>query len=141
MTYFMPSNVTHHAYRMIGELKHTRSLRDYVRTYQRLMLDVPDMQEQDKLNWFILGFQPWAQSKVERCNPETLEDAYVVAERVVDTQHKSYTNTFKPLKKPDHGGKKKDRRERKDESSTQHQVEKRSFFRKNDNSENRVLKC
>ncbi|KAF3785779.1 hypothetical protein EJ110_NYTH27078 [Nymphaea thermarum] len=67
-TYFMPPNATRHAYRMVGELKHTGSLRDY----------------------------SWAQSEVERSNPETLEDAYVVAERLADTQRKSYTNTFKP---------------------------------------------
>ncbi|KAF3782308.1 LINE-1 retrotransposable element ORF2 protein [Nymphaea thermarum] len=137
-TYFMPPNATCHAYRMVGELKHTRSLRDYVRAYQRLMLDVPDMQEQDKLNWFILGLQSLAQSEEERSNPETLEDAYVVAERLTDTQHKSYTNAFKPSKKPDHGGNKDDRRERRDEPSTQRQV---TFFRKNDNSQNRVVKC
>ncbi|KAF3779114.1 hypothetical protein EJ110_NYTH33679 [Nymphaea thermarum] len=140
-TYFMPPNAIRHAYRMVGELKHTGSLRDYVRAYQRLMLDVPDMQEQDKLNWFILGLQSWAQSDVERSNPETLEDAYVVAERLADTQRKSYTNAFKPSKKPDHGGKKDDQRERKDEPSTQRQAERRTFFRKNDNSQNRVTKC
>ncbi|KAF3771604.1 hypothetical protein EJ110_NYTH60042 [Nymphaea thermarum] len=140
-TYFMPPNAMRHAYRMVGELKHTRSLRDYVWAYQRLMLDVPDMQEQDKLNWFILGLQSWAQSEVERSNPGTLEDAYVVAERLADTQRKSYTNAFKPSKKPDHGGKKDDRRERKDEPSTQHQAERRTFFHKSDNSQNRVTKC
>ncbi|KAF3774244.1 hypothetical protein EJ110_NYTH53566 [Nymphaea thermarum] len=140
-TYFMPPNAMRHAYRMVGELKHTGSLRDYMRAYQRLMLDVPDMQEQDKLNWFILGLQSWAQSEVERSNPGTLEDAYVVAERLADTQRKSYTNAFKPSKKPDHGGKKDDRREQKDEPSTQHQAERRTFFRKSDNSQNRVTKC
>uniref|UniRef100_A0A5K1AML1 Retrotransposon gag domain-containing protein n=1 Tax=Nymphaea colorata TaxID=210225 RepID=A0A5K1AML1_9MAGN len=95
---------------MVGELKHTGSLRDYMRAYQRLMLDVPDMQEQDKLNWFILGLQSWAKSEVERSNLETLEDAYVVAERLADTQRKNYTNAFKPSKKPDHEGKKEDLR-------------------------------
>ncbi|KAF3793261.1 hypothetical protein EJ110_NYTH10052 [Nymphaea thermarum] len=85
------------------------SLRDYVRAYQRLMLDLPDMLEQDKLNWFILRLQLWAQSEVEMSNPETLEDASVVAERLADTQRKSYTITFKPAKKPGHGGKKEDR--------------------------------
>ncbi|KAF3771576.1 hypothetical protein EJ110_NYTH60137 [Nymphaea thermarum] len=99
------------------------------------------MQEQDKLNWFILGLQSWAQSEVERSNPGTLEDAYVVAECLADTQRKSYTNAFKPSKKPDHGGKKDDRRERKDEPSTQHQAERRTFFCKSDNSQNRVTKC
>ncbi|KAF3791821.1 hypothetical protein EJ110_NYTH12711 [Nymphaea thermarum] len=112
-TYFMPPNAIRHAYRMVGELKHTGSLRDY----------------------------SWAQSEVERSNPETLEDAYVVAERLVDTQRKSYTNAFKPSKKPDHGGKKDDQMERKDEPSTQHQAERRTFFRRNDNSQNRVTKC
>ncbi|KAF3781161.1 hypothetical protein EJ110_NYTH37170 [Nymphaea thermarum] len=140
-TYFMPPNTTRHAYRMVGELKHTGSLRDYVRAYQRLMLDVPDMQEQDKLNWFILGLQSWAQSEVKMSNPKTLEDAYVVAERLTYTQRKSYTNAFKPSKKPDHGGKEEDQREQRDEPSTQRQVERMTFFRKNDNSQNRVLKC
>ncbi|KAF3777201.1 hypothetical protein EJ110_NYTH46337 [Nymphaea thermarum] len=56
-----------------------------------------------------LQAKPWAQSEVKRGNPEILEDAYVTTERLVDTQRKSYTNTFKPLKKPDHGGKKEDR--------------------------------
>uniref|UniRef100_A0A5K1BG64 Retrotransposon gag domain-containing protein n=1 Tax=Nymphaea colorata TaxID=210225 RepID=A0A5K1BG64_9MAGN len=140
-TYFMPPNATRHAYWMVGELKHTGSLRDYVRVYQWVMLDMPDMQEQDKLNWFILGLQSLVQSEVGRSIPETLEDAYVVAERLVDTQCKSYTNAFKPSKKPDHGGKKEDRRERKDEPSTQRQVKRRTFFRRNDNSQIRVLKC
>uniref|UniRef100_A0A5K1DG26 Uncharacterized protein n=1 Tax=Nymphaea colorata TaxID=210225 RepID=A0A5K1DG26_9MAGN len=66
------------------------------------------MQEQDKLNLFILGLQPWAQSEVERCNLESLEDAYVTAERLTDTQRKSYTNTFKLLTKPDYRGKKEE---------------------------------
>ncbi|KAF3772664.1 hypothetical protein EJ110_NYTH55676 [Nymphaea thermarum] len=107
-TYFMPPNATRHAYRMVGELKHIGSLRDYARSYQRLMLDVLDMQEQDKLNLFILGLQSWAQSEVERSNSETLKDSYVVAERLADTQRKNYTNTCKPSKKLDHGGKKDD---------------------------------
>uniref|UniRef100_A0A5K1DDF7 Uncharacterized protein n=1 Tax=Nymphaea colorata TaxID=210225 RepID=A0A5K1DDF7_9MAGN len=72
------------------------------------MLDVPMMPEKDKFHLFIIGLQSWAQADVERSNPETLEQAYVEAERLVDTQRKSYTDTFKSMKKFDHGGKKEE---------------------------------
>ncbi|KAF3772442.1 hypothetical protein EJ110_NYTH57923, partial [Nymphaea thermarum] len=84
--YFMPVDAERQTYRLVANLKHTGSLRDYVRTYQKLMLDVPRMPEKDKLNWFIIGLQPWAQADVERSDPQTLEQAYVAAERLADTQ-------------------------------------------------------
>ena len=64
------------------------------------------MPEDDMLNWFIVGLQLWAQSEVEMSNPCILEDAYVAAERLVDTQHKPFTPSTKVGKKLDHRGKK-----------------------------------
>ncbi|KAF3771842.1 hypothetical protein EJ110_NYTH58893 [Nymphaea thermarum] len=137
--YFMPVDAERQTYRLVANLKHTGSLRDYVRTYQKLMLDVPRMPEKDKLNWFIIGLQPWAQADVERSDPQTLEQAYVAAERLADTQHKSYTETFKPTRESDHNGK-EERRDR-NESSVQRPSGGRPFFRKDYGGPPREVDC
>nr|VVV76546.1 unnamed protein product [Nymphaea colorata] len=99
------------------------------------------MLEKDKLHWFIIWLQSWAQVDVERTNPETLEQAYVAAERLADTQCKSYTDTFKSVKKSDHGGKKEERRETRNESSYQKPTERKSIFRKDYTGPPRQASC
>ncbi|KAF3778942.1 hypothetical protein EJ110_NYTH42526 [Nymphaea thermarum] len=126
--YFMPVDAERQTYRMVANLRQTGSLREYLRAYQKLMLDVPKMPEKDKLNWFIIGLQPWAQADVERSDPKTLEQAYVAAERLADTQRRSYTEIFKPTRESDHSGK-EERRDR-DGSSAQRQTGGRQFFRR-----------
>ncbi|KAF3785235.1 hypothetical protein EJ110_NYTH28425 [Nymphaea thermarum] len=102
--YFMPVDAERHAYQLVANLKQIGALRDYIRAYQKVMLDMPMMPEKDKLHWFIIGLRSWAQADVERLNPETLEQAHVAIEHLSDTQLKSYTDTFKSTKKSDHGG-------------------------------------
>ncbi|KAF3781173.1 hypothetical protein EJ110_NYTH34457 [Nymphaea thermarum] len=126
--YFMPVDAERQTYRMGVNLRQTGSLREYVRAYQELMLDVPKMPKKDKLNWFITGLQSWAQADVERSDPKTLEQAYVAVERLADTQRKSYTETFKSTRKSDHNGK-EERRDRSG-SSFQRQNGGRQFFRR-----------
>ncbi|KAF3778087.1 hypothetical protein EJ110_NYTH44265 [Nymphaea thermarum] len=123
----------------MANLRQTGSLREYVRAYQKLMLDVPKMPEKDKLNWFIIGLRSWAQADVERSDPKTLEQAYVVAERLADTQRKSYTETFKSTRESDHNGK-EERRERSG-SSFQRQTGGRQFFRKDYSGPLREVTC
>ncbi|KAF3781662.1 hypothetical protein EJ110_NYTH35801 [Nymphaea thermarum] len=41
--YFMPVDAERHAYRLVANLKQTGALRDYIRAYQKVMLDVPMM--------------------------------------------------------------------------------------------------
>ncbi|KAF3792450.1 hypothetical protein EJ110_NYTH11550 [Nymphaea thermarum] len=137
--YFMSVDAERQTYRLVANLKHTGSLRDYVRTYQKLMLDVPRMPEKDKLNWFIIGLHPWAQADVERSDPKTLEQAYVAAERLADTQRKSYTETFKPTRESDHNGK-EERRDR-NESSVQRPSGGRPFFRRDYSGPPREVDC
>ncbi|KAF3779878.1 hypothetical protein EJ110_NYTH40500 [Nymphaea thermarum] len=140
--YFMPVDAERHAYRLVANLKQTGALRDYIRAYQKVMLDVPMMPEKDKLHWFIIGLQSWAQTDVERSNPETLEQAYVAAERLADTQRKSYTDTFKATKKSDHGGKRDDRRDHnRNEQVSQKPTERKTFFRKDYTGPPRDVNC
>ncbi|KAF3777674.1 hypothetical protein EJ110_NYTH45308 [Nymphaea thermarum] len=137
--YFMPVDAERQTYRMVANLRQTCSLREYVRAYQKLMLDVPKMPEKDKLNWFIIGLQPWAQADVERSDSKTLEQAYVAAERLADTQRRSYTETFKSTRESDHSGK-EERRDR-DGSSAQRQTGGRQFFRRDYSGPPREVPC
>uniref|UniRef100_A0A5K0XIK4 Retrotransposon gag domain-containing protein n=1 Tax=Nymphaea colorata TaxID=210225 RepID=A0A5K0XIK4_9MAGN len=124
----MPVDAERHAYRLVANLKQTGALRDYIRNYQKVTLDVPMMPEKDKLHRFIIGLQSWAQADKEGSNLETLEQAYVAAKRFADTQRKSYTNTFKSTKKSDHGEKREEQRDNINESSSQKRVERKPFF-------------
>ncbi|KAF3781462.1 hypothetical protein EJ110_NYTH37059 [Nymphaea thermarum] len=137
--YFMPVDAERQTYRMVVNLKHTGSLREYVRTYQKLMLDVLRMPEKDKLNWFIIGLQPWAQADVERSDPKTLEQAYVATERLADTQRKSYTETFKSTRESDHNGE-EERRDR-NGSSVQRPTGGRPLFRRDYSGPPREVTC
>ncbi|KAF3780583.1 hypothetical protein EJ110_NYTH23154 [Nymphaea thermarum] len=55
--YFMSMDAERHVYRLVANLKQTGALRDYIRAYQKVMLDVPMMPEKGKLHWFIIGLQ------------------------------------------------------------------------------------
>ncbi|KAF3783000.1 hypothetical protein EJ110_NYTH18306 [Nymphaea thermarum] len=88
--YFMPVDAERQTYRMVANLRQTGFLREYVKAYQKLMLD---------------GSNLGPQADVERSDSKTLEQAYVAAERLADTQRKSYTETFKSTRESDHNGK------------------------------------
>uniref|UniRef100_A0A5K0Z6W4 Retrotransposon gag domain-containing protein n=1 Tax=Nymphaea colorata TaxID=210225 RepID=A0A5K0Z6W4_9MAGN len=137
----MPVNAERHAYRLVANLKQTGALRDYIWAYQKIMLDVPMMPEKDKLNWFIIGLQSWAQANMERSNPESLEQAYVAAERLADTQHRSYIDTFKSTKESDHDGKRDERRDNRSESSPHKATDRKPLFRKDNNGPPRKVTC
>ncbi|KAF3777979.1 hypothetical protein EJ110_NYTH44642 [Nymphaea thermarum] len=139
--YFMPVNTERHAYRLVANLKQIGSLKDYIWEYHKVMLDVLMMPEKDKIHWFIIGLQSWAQPDVERSNLETLEQAYVVAERLADTQRKSYTDTFKAGKKSNHCGKKDDRRDHNRTESVSQKPTERTFFRKDYTVPPREVTC
>nr|VVV75273.1 unnamed protein product [Nymphaea colorata] len=139
--YFMPVDAERHVYRLVANIKQTGALRDYIMAYQKVMLDVPMMPKKDKLHWFIIGFQSWAQADVERSNLETLEHAYVAAERLADTQRRSYTDTFKSTKKSDHDGKREERGDNRNESSPHKPAERKPFFRKDYNGPSREVTC
>ncbi|KAL2527518.1 Uncharacterized protein Adt_12572 [Abeliophyllum distichum] len=57
---------TNRAQWVLRELKHTGSIRDYVKTFSGHMLDIRDMSEKDKLFTFMEGLKPWASTKLQR---------------------------------------------------------------------------
>ena len=60
---FFPENVEHLAMEKLIALKQTRSIRDYVRQFSTLMLDIRGTSKKDKVFFFINGLQPWAKKK------------------------------------------------------------------------------
>ena len=48
----------------LRELKHTDTIRDYVKQFVGLMLDICDMSKIDKIFGFVEGLKLWAKSKL-----------------------------------------------------------------------------
>lgn len=66
------------------KLRHTSSIRDYVKEFSSMMLDIKNMAEEDKLFNFISGLQGWAQVELRRQGVKTLHVAFAAANRLLD---------------------------------------------------------
>ncbi|XP_074315007.1 uncharacterized protein LOC141651185 [Silene latifolia] len=99
---FYPENTDFLARRKLKSLKHTGSIREYVKAYSTCMLEINDMTEKDRVFQFVDGLTEWAQREIMRQRPESLSAAMTVAERLVDyysereaAQKKGEFNTLK----------------------------------------------
>ncbi|KAK4381475.1 hypothetical protein Sango_2964300 [Sesamum angolense] len=63
---FLPCNTSWLARESLRNLKHTGTVREFVKEFSSLMLDVRDMSEEDKLFNFMAGLKPWAQTELRR---------------------------------------------------------------------------
>lgn len=63
---FLSYNTAWIARESLKKLKHTSSVRDYVKEFSSLMLDIKDMSEADKLFNFMSGLQGWACAELGR---------------------------------------------------------------------------
>ncbi|RVW59557.1 Retrovirus-related Pol polyprotein from transposon 297 [Vitis vinifera] len=54
----------------LKRLRHTISVRDYVKEFNSLMLDIKNMSEKDKFFNFMSGLQWWAQTELRRQGPK-----------------------------------------------------------------------
>ena len=97
---FFPENVEYMARRQLRDLKHTGTVREYVKQFSALMLDIRDMSEKDKLFYFMEGLKPWARTELQRQRVDDLSTAQAAAERLND-----YANdpASKPKGRPDGG--------------------------------------
>ncbi|KAL2498924.1 Retrotrans gag domain-containing protein [Abeliophyllum distichum] len=85
-TQFFPENVEYQAQRALRELKHTGSIRDYMKTFSGHMLDIRDMSEKDKLFTFMEGLKPWARTELQRQKVADVSTAMGAAECLMDYQ-------------------------------------------------------
>ena len=59
-TQFFPKNVEYMARHLLIHLKQIGSIREYVKKFLALMLDIRDIFEKDKMFFFLEGLKPWA---------------------------------------------------------------------------------
>ncbi|TYK03044.1 uncharacterized protein E5676_scaffold46G001390 [Cucumis melo var. makuwa] len=81
---FFPENVEILARRKLRDLRHTGEIREYVKQFAGLMLDIRDMSEKDKVFYFVEGLKPWAKAKLYEQRVQDLTSAYAAAERLFD---------------------------------------------------------
>ncbi|XP_049391610.1 uncharacterized protein LOC125856067 [Solanum stenotomum] len=81
---FYPQNVVHEARRKLRELKQTFSIRDYVKEFTRLTLQIPNLTSEDLLFYFLDGLQNWAKQELQRRQVRDVDEAIVVAESLTD---------------------------------------------------------
>ncbi|KAA0062527.1 uncharacterized protein E6C27_scaffold43900G00020 [Cucumis melo var. makuwa] len=86
---FFPENLSIQARRKLRELKHTGNIREYVKQFAGLMLDIRDMSEKDKVFCFVEGLKPWAKTKLYEQRVQDLTSAYAAAERFFDLSNDS----------------------------------------------------
>lgn len=81
---FLPENVEYLARKSLKRLHHSGSIRDYVKQFTILLLDITDMTEKDTLFFFMDGLQPWVEQELQRQGVQDLASALAAAKRLVD---------------------------------------------------------
>ena len=61
-------------------LKHIGSIREYVKEFSTLMLDIPNMSEEELLFNFIDNLQSWAEQELRRRGVQDLTTTMAVAD-------------------------------------------------------------
>ncbi|KAA0055060.1 uncharacterized protein E6C27_scaffold43052G002320 [Cucumis melo var. makuwa] len=72
------------ARRKLRDLKHTGKIREYVKKFGGLMLDIRDMSEKDKVFCFFEGLKPWVKTKLYEQMVQDLTSAYAAVEWLFD---------------------------------------------------------
>ncbi|XP_070023298.1 uncharacterized protein [Nicotiana sylvestris] len=83
---FFPENIECNPRRKLRELSQTKLVRDYVREFSTLMLNIRDMGDKDKLFTFLEGLKPYALIELQRQRVDTLPKVIQVAECLQDYQ-------------------------------------------------------
>ncbi|KAA0033567.1 hypothetical protein E6C27_scaffold2458G00030 [Cucumis melo var. makuwa] len=81
---FFPQNVEILAQQKLHDLKHTGNIRENVKQFAGLMLDIRDMLEKYKVFCFVEELKPWAMTKLYEQRVQGLTSAYAAAERLFD---------------------------------------------------------
>ncbi|XP_060180511.1 uncharacterized protein LOC132610227 [Lycium barbarum] len=81
---FLPSNASWIARDHLKRLRQTGSVRDYIKEFTSLMLDIQNMSDEDKFHNIISGMQAWAQNELKRQNVKDIPSAIAAADSLVD---------------------------------------------------------
>ncbi|KAK9166643.1 hypothetical protein Scep_001834 [Stephania cephalantha] len=113
---FLPTNAAWQAREALRQLKQKGTVREYVKEFSSLLLDIKNMSEEDKLFNFTVGLQGWAQSELRRQGVKDLQNAIAVADSLVDYKISgaSFESKEKKYKEKDRA----DRSRKEEESSS-----------------------
>uniref|UniRef100_A0A803M3H6 Ty3 transposon capsid-like protein domain-containing protein n=1 Tax=Chenopodium quinoa TaxID=63459 RepID=A0A803M3H6_CHEQI len=98
---FYPENAKKVSMMKLRDLKHTSTIKEYIRQFTSLMLEIDDLSEVNQLIYFTGGLQRWAQQEVERRNVKTLAEAIAVAESLIDIPRESRRDRGKRVEEGD----------------------------------------
>ena len=97
--------------------KHTGSIKEYVREYSSLMLELPTLDERSRLFYFLDGLQRWAEQELKRRGVETLAQAIAVTESLVEIRRDTRDNARSDSKGKGGGDKRDSNRTPKEDRS------------------------
>lgn len=92
---FYPENVVYEARKKLRELRQRGSIRDYVKDFTTLMLQIPSMTAEDLVFYFTDGLQAWAKQELQRRGVQTVDEAIAVAESLSDFRTSGLSESFK----------------------------------------------
>ncbi|RVW28399.1 hypothetical protein CK203_106384 [Vitis vinifera] len=77
-------DVAYLARKNMKRLKHMSSIREYVKEFSTLMLEIPNMSEEELLFNFMDNLQSWAEQELRRCGIQDLAIVMALAESLVE---------------------------------------------------------
>ncbi|RVX20374.1 hypothetical protein CK203_004525 [Vitis vinifera] len=81
---FYREDVAYLARKNMRRLKHTGSIRDYVKEFSSLMLEIPNMTQEELLFNFMDNLQGWAEQELRRRGVQDLATAMAIAESLAN---------------------------------------------------------
>ncbi|GJV96723.1 putative retrotransposon gag domain, aspartic peptidase domain protein [Tanacetum coccineum] len=81
---FYRENAKHEVKSRLCKLKHYGTIREYVKEFTFLVLEIPDLSDQDSLFYFLDGLQGWAKTELERRGVQDLATAIAHAKALID---------------------------------------------------------
>ena len=81
---FYPEDETYLARKNLKHLKHTSSIREYVKEFSKLMFEIPNMSEEELLFNFMDNLQSWVKQKLRRYGVQDLATTMAVAKYLAE---------------------------------------------------------
>ncbi|CAO2821077.1 unnamed protein product [Amaranthus hypochondriacus] len=98
---FYPENAKAVALKKLRELRHTGTIKEYIRQFTSLVLEVDEMSEEIQLIYFTGGLQRWAEQEVQRRGVKSLAEAIAVAESLIENPRESRRDKGKRVEEGD----------------------------------------
>lgn len=124
----------------LGQLTQNCSLREYVREFSELMLQVPNMSENEALFCFKDGLKHWEKLELDRRGVQDVATAMSVAESLTEFSKDDRSSQSKPRFSQAKGGGDQGKRTQAASSSGREQINKQTS-RNGDRREKKVFAC